>query len=1099
MSQGLNVFWLGSARSLRLRLGEDGLIKGIVSYVEPETEFEVKVEEELLINNQSRFNGLKLVKGPICQPTTTLIGEGFVTENWVEGLGAESPFPILKGMFSYFAEFTSEESDVIRTIRAIPGVEIGTLAVEVTFESQLDNLVWKLSVLENSGIHILVKYGENAIKGFKFSFNIPKGKSTFKFYIISTPRKSIIDRKLMVLIPKKGFNEKINLTICALALLNSVARQKWAPIISYEDGEIVKGLEGYCVARFIRRILPEKVIVSLIGLEEKQAKNVKSQFKDLFEQFAGINVCFLTSEMEALSLANKLWGLSRNLNPERTIDTVLKQLRRIAKERHNVQEAVLIDAFSPKGELNELLRILAYGYAAITGARLFELSSNYQIKQQILEQVKVIDILIKLSEYRRLTTDEYKTLSEAFKKLGYNEEFSKSMKSFQVEFVLSASCKLVNKWLDIFRSELLKNVNKLFEKNEKINVLNDLKGSSIKVITVFAHPDIPYELSFTNSDIFKENSESKKAVGFIPTDAADKVLLSCLIVGEKSVSPVPTIVFFDPQVRIDKNHSNILWQEVNKLNKKGGLSLRLEREAATPYAMINLLNWFNCDVFVALTHGIYGKERGLLCYSTHKKKSRYISESIVNKLLSPEGHTLFVIIACGGWHTLAKAISSGMRGAITTRWRVLAPKAVNISVMLLRAIEKGSSIGEALVKAKCARKVSTVLSKLCREAFFLVGLPSLSLKLYNAENVKRQDPITISEVLADLIVSMRINEDYPREVKTDMLAAIWAIKNIVLERMDEVRFPPKRIGMNVGEELYTVLLVEMGNACIEAFPANAKRYYVNAIASKNNHEVAWNNFGYILSELGVPNLAVLNHACSITSKNNLEGAWNNFGYILFRLGVPNLGVLNHACSITSKNNLEVAWNNFGNILSELGVPNLGVLNYACSIASKNNFEDAWCALFAALSFLSLEASLKALAGINLFFPKRVDDKLILSSISYGIAKLASITLAEDQNRRVPELIYRLVSELPPHSLTRLRLGLIASLIEDVIEFKAKKPLKPLNPLIEEAKEAVDNGDIYNALQKILSALEGSRAALEDELNNAGLVHTATFLKLEGAF
>ncbi|MEM2703919.1 MAG: hypothetical protein QXR45_12250, partial [Candidatus Bathyarchaeia archaeon] len=846
-----NRLRLGSSRNLVIELGDDGLIKSIVSYIEPRCYVEAKVTDSFSTQNLK----LKSIEEPKYEPTMLLTREGLIADDWVEKLSGESPFPILEGMHGSIFEcvWEADGEEIKRTIRAIPGIEMGTIALDVSFETQLSGLRWEFKIEGDKGIRV-IKGCDGHVKVLdEGSFLIPRGNSSIRIYLISIPRKSIVDRELMVLVPKKALSE-INLKICAGTLLRSIRKGKYAPIIAYDEEEIINGLELSRIERFIRRIMPSEIGVSLIGLDSSLVESIKKEIDRVFEKFKGVKIRFLERENEAQEALAQL-GLDEKSDP-------IKELKRRANERREEKnnEAVLIDAVSSNGGKDELLEILGYGYAALKGARLFEISKkdleeNISKKKQVTKFISAIDILMR-ARPNIMTSSEKKILEDVFRSINLYEEFSRYLQTIpyggEKVYFLFGKCltpeKILQEWLSNLRKELINIVDGLLG-----DTLGDLGLSSIEIIHIFADADIPYDLS---------SALRSKAVGFVPIGAADRILLSCLLTEERSISPVPSIIIFDPQVDICRSNSDKLWEEVNKLwekkLKKSGLLLRLKREAANPYPMFALLNNFGCDIFLALTHGIYDYEKGEVLFLCGPSLLRAglvynLHQSDIKRYLSPERHTFFVITACGSWRIFAEAISSGMRGAVVARWTVLANDAVEASIQLLKYLLGGCPLGKALAKAKSTRndKTNNILSAFSREAFFLVGLPSLSLK-FPHENA-RSDLRARSDILSELILSMRA----PKEYAMDMLAA--------LEEADSVIFEELKI---IEEELKGSMLVELGNSYEGASPSKAGLEYAASIIIKNNKYEAWNNSGYTsyLSSLICP--ALLEYAASIIIKNN---------------------------------------------------------------------------------------------------------------------------------------------------------------------------------------------------------------------------------------
>ncbi|HIE23203.1 MAG TPA: hypothetical protein EYP68_03125, partial [Candidatus Korarchaeota archaeon] len=402
---------LGSSRSLVVELDQRGLFRSFISYLTPPALLkEEKCVKAFVTEELNIGRGLELTKldGPRYEPVTSLVEEGVLPEKWAQELADKAPFPVRKGMTACVVScsWNVGGNELKRIIRAIPGVEMGTIAMEVSFSlpEEIESFEWEIQLEEGKGMHLIVRQGGTVEAGTRLSLRVTRKDPSFKLYVISVPPNSNIDRR-MVLIPKGGANERENLRLCACEILRSLKegdRRRYMPIVIYDEELEGKNLEIDVIRRFFRRIMPDEVLISLIGVDDSLKGRVEAFLGNVLGEIRGISPIFLRSEEDIEARINGY----RCASP---LEEVIKLAEDSAKDAEGL---VLIDARSQNG-IDQIARLLGYEYAALRRFRVIDISNReYEELEGILRHVRAIGSLIDLAATGSLHKERLRDLKD---------------------------------------------------------------------------------------------------------------------------------------------------------------------------------------------------------------------------------------------------------------------------------------------------------------------------------------------------------------------------------------------------------------------------------------------------------------------------------------------------------------------------------------------------------------------------------------------------------------------------------------------------------------------------------------------------------------
>jgi len=875
---------------VELREAVLGLENKPVGWVEPEEPaYELTPQCFYLVPSSSH-------QKPAYELTTTLVEEKAITEEWAEELRKRSPFPLLTEL-AYIVRcegILSHEKGVVeveRVARALPGLVMGALALDITITVKgPDGVAWRLCGLPEkpihrpderaidayagAGIYLLLLYPEGAEAEvgreregpFYIGVRLREGRWSLKLYFVAVPECMEVDRSILILVPEGARNHEANLFLCASAFLASCDKEPrlYAPVITYDEEligrepKLFKRIEDiltpkitvvnkvleeltrrfasltpeervferrrlmrlYALWALLTRLMPMRVAISLVGVEDEGAKErIKSALEELIGRaFRRADIRFVWSKREAREIAREWLGLDQGVEP-------ISELKKRAFGLKGGNTAVLVG-----GDADDFTRLVAYAHALLRNAKVLVgprwlsglKSEIYSIMSKVDEKMDALGGRMAILSKEDVERDErIRELREELKEL---------------------------------RERLIEHVEALLN-----GVADQL--SRFKRVAIFSDPMIPYEMAEPLRD---------KEVGFLPPETADKVLLSALLAMSRAISPVPTVVFFDPQVRIRPEWSEGLWDALKAgAEEAGAKAFRLDREAAADIGLL-WATYSGCDLLAILTHGgeIRIEERpgeltieafGLLC-----------PRRIVEDYLWPYHQSFFLVVACRGWEPFSKAVALGMRGFMGSRWTVFGSSAVEaIGREVAEGVLTGRCPALILAEARTTGGVAKIEEELSKEAFFFVGPPELRLSLPDEE--AREEPRGLSEALIRMVnVAM-----FPVEADVNAL-----VKRAIALRLYRLAREHR-----ASVALWNLLASETGFVLYGADKTGSLALLAEAIASKSDDDRAWHNLACALKDLHLTMAPLRTWMMAITSKSDNEMVWCNLFIISLWLSV----------------------------------------------------------------------------------------------------------------------------------------------------------------------------------------------------------------------
>lgn len=881
-------YYLGSSHSLRIELSPStGLLTGATHYLMPGKAGRAELMEAILGPGGEPVKWAE-PEEPTCEPTTRFVEERAITEEWAEELGERSPFPLEKGLNAYIIRcegaLSHEEGvvEVERVARALPGLEMGVLALDITITVRgAGGVAWRLHGLPEepihrpgeravdayagAGLYLLLLYpegaeaevGEGRDGRFYISVRLREGRWSLKLYFMAVPERMEVDRSILILVPRGARNHEANLLLCASAFLSSCDKEPrfYAPVITYDEEllrrepKVYKGMK-LMVAKerwkelvrhlaslmpeerifelrramhlgalwaLLARLMPMRVVISLIGVGgEGASERIRGALKELVERaFRRADIRFVSSEQEAREIAREWLGLGQGIEP-------ISELEERALGLEGGDTAVLIGE-----DADDLTRLVAYAYALLRNAKVFMgpkwppglRDKIYGVMEKIDEGIRGLGgRMAKPSEERVEKDKEVRRL---------REELRKS------------------------RERLIEHVRRLLN-----GIADQLSG--FERVAIFSDPMLPYEMA--------EPLRGKEA-GFLPPGTADKVLLSALLAMSRAISPVPTVVFFDPQVRIRPEWSEGLWRALKEgAVEAGAKAFRLDREAAT----LSGLTWAaqsGCDLLAILTHGEEIRTGERLGEPAIEAFASLLPKRFIEASLWPYHQSFLLVVACHSWGPFSEAVALGMRGFVGSRWTVFGSPAVEA---IGRGVAEGALMGRRLApilaRARVEGGAAEIEEELSKEAFFLVGPPELELSLPHKE--AQEEPRGLSETLVRMVIVVRGLPD------------AWMRRPIAL-RLYELAEEHK-----ASVALWDALALEMGTVLLNTDKMGSSALFAEAITSKSDYDKAWYNLANALDDLGLKMASSGAYMIAITCRSDDDNAWNNLLITSLELSAP---------------------------------------------------------------------------------------------------------------------------------------------------------------------------------------------------------------------
>jgi len=207
----------------------------------------------------------------------------------------------------------------------------------------------------------------------------------------------------------------------------------------------------------------------------------------------------------------------------------------------------------------------------------------------------------------------------------------------------------------------------------------------------------------------------------------------------------------------------------------------------------------------------------------------------------------------------------------------------------------------------------------------------------NIENVNIQGATAddIRKVIAEELARLNLPKTVAKDTKMDLTASEEEKVKMIAEKVEEAE---EHFGELVGDPN---TYVELGN--VDLLKGNVKKaleMYDKALKLDENNVDAWNNKGYLLTNLGrtEEGLSCCEKATDLDPERGM--AWNNLGFAQYRLGKIPDARRSFEKAVEIEPELALAWYNLGILVGNQGGIDEAVFYFETAVKLEPNFQAA---------------------------------------------------------------------------------------------------------------------------------------------------------------